>query len=301
MNNLLRAQKKLIKVISIIFVTFTILGIVSLIGCSEKKDTTTTAENQDALKISELDLVNAFSSNEVKADKEYNNKIVEVSGVIHDIHGDSNQASIGFFPNGAGFNIKFMFSDKTQIDKLANLKIGDKATIKGKIFGRNGYCIIVDKCTVSEQSNTETQNNQTTKQDNSTNKSNSNSTNNNQGGISDIFQISETKFNVYQDICPRLRTQFKLKNVTNSTIYLNSKSFCLRQDGGNAIDINSNSGGYSYGNGGTITYELQPIHLKSGDTCDVSFDFDLNKDKANKFELYYIDQLGNLISVAKIN
>lgn len=297
---------KLTKRITCLFVIFIILGVIGLVGCGDKKDTTTNIVNQEALKVSELDLVNAFSSNEIKADKDYNNKIVEISGVIHDIHGDSKQASIGFFPNGAGFNINFIFSDKAQIDKLANLKIGDKATIKGKISGRNLYCIIVDKCMFSEQNNTETQNSQITKQENSTNdntnKSNSNSTNKNQNGISDAgIQISETNFEVYQDICPRLRAHFKLKNISNSTIYLNSESFCLRQDGGNAINPNTSGGGYSYNNGGTLIYELQPIHLKTGDTCDVSFDFNLNEDKPNLFELYYVDPLGNLVLLTKIS
>lgn len=202
-------------------------------------------------------------------------------------------------------------------NRLPDRNIKDGESVQGIVLfkipkNKSKFLIKYDYDTANNKSYykpilvSKTQSGQITKQEdssnNNTNKSNSGSTDKNQNGISNAgIQISETKFEVYQDICPRLRAQFKLKNISNSTIYLNSKSFCLRQDGGNAIDVNTTGGGYSYNNSGTILYDMQPIHLKTGDTCDVGFDFDLNRDKPNKFELYYIDSLGNLVLVTKIN
>lgn len=127
------------------------------------------------------------------------------------------------------------------------------------------------------------------------------SDNSSQSGISSMgLEFTMTKYQILQNGgYPWFRTQFKLKNISNSSIYLDDKSFCLRQNGGNSIDANTDGGGYSYGNDNIVVYETNPISLKSGDTCDVSFDFNLNKDNPNVFDLYY-NKSGKLVLITNL-
>lgn len=84
-----------------------------------------------------------------------------------------------------------------------------------------------------------------------------------------------------------LRAEFKITNTTSEIINLYTTDFVLRQAGGNAVEPNQNGGGYSYSNSGYVTYKLEPISLKPGDTCDASFDFNLNDNQDAVFTLYY--------------
>jgi hypothetical protein len=131
---------------------------------------------------------------------------------------------------------------------------------------------------------------------NSTNDQNNNSstpnTNTNQkseinsAGL-EVTQPKFTKFPGSKYTHPYLRAEFKLKNISNSSKLLDTKSFCLRQSNGNAINPNTEGGGYSYNNSSTVYYDWKSIELKAGDSCDVSCDFNLNENQPNTFDLYY--------------
>lgn len=119
----------------------------------------------------------------------------------------------------------------------------------------------------------------------------------NETGIS-ISGYSQQTFNKGTSFY-MLRAEFRINNSTNKTIYLGTKDFILRQGGGNAVEPRQDGGGYSYSNSGYKSYKMEGVSLKPGDTCDASFDFNLNNNLGDTFTLYYSND-GELVPVTNM-
>ena len=93
----------------------------------------------EAIKVSAVDLAAAYEGNEVKADKTYKDKAVEVTGKVKDIGVILGQTYV-VLSSGKDFSItdvQCFFKDKAEIDKVAELNKGDTVTITGEVDGKS--------------------------------------------------------------------------------------------------------------------------------------------------------------------
>ena len=89
------------------------------------------------LNISASELINAYKENEVKADKMYKGKIVEVNGIVDGIDSDISDKAVVRLSNGDEFsfdNVSCYIDDENQ-NKACELKKGQNVTIVGKADG----------------------------------------------------------------------------------------------------------------------------------------------------------------------
>jgi hypothetical protein len=99
------------------------------------------------IKISAVDLAQAYVDNEVKADQDYKDKKVEVTGKINDIGVILDQTYI-ILSSGKQFSvtdIQCFFDDKNEINKITELKKGDTITAQGVVDGKS-LNVSVKKC-----------------------------------------------------------------------------------------------------------------------------------------------------------
>lgn len=99
------------------------------------------------LKISAAVLAQAYVDNEVKADQDYKDKKVEVTGKINDIGVVLDQTYI-ILSSGKEFSItdiQCFFNDKNEINKISELKKGDTVTVQGIVDGKS-LNVAVNKC-----------------------------------------------------------------------------------------------------------------------------------------------------------
>ena len=122
---------------------------------SDSKQTSVSVENSDSkqtsasnknsnkkqmepeLNISATELINAYKENEVKADKTYKGKIVEVNGIVDGIDSDMDDKAVVRLSDGDEFsfdNVQCCIDDENQ-DKACELKKGENVTIIGKEDG----------------------------------------------------------------------------------------------------------------------------------------------------------------------
>ena len=109
----------------------------------DSKQTSVSNENSNKkqmepeLNISATELINAYKENEIKADKMYKGKIVEVNGIVDAIDSGIDDKAIVRLSDGDEFsfdNVQCCIDDENQ-DKACELKKGENVTIIGKADG----------------------------------------------------------------------------------------------------------------------------------------------------------------------
>lgn len=90
-----------------------------------------------AISISAEELMSAYESNEVSADKQYKDQKLSVTGVVDNISTILDQTTVTL-TNGDEFaftGVRCYFDDEAEIDKVANLSKGTTITVEGTCDG----------------------------------------------------------------------------------------------------------------------------------------------------------------------
>lgn len=135
------------KIITGILMLVIIVAIGSAMGQNKNSttapNTTQTKKTEEkkveAINVSAVDLAKAYVDNEVNADKAYKGKTVLTNGTIKDIGVIAGQTFI-VLSSGKEFSvtdIQCFFKEKSEIDKIANLKKGDTVTVQGVVDGKS--------------------------------------------------------------------------------------------------------------------------------------------------------------------
>ena len=108
---------------------------------SDNKQTSVSNENkkqmEPELSILATELINAYKENEVKADKMYKGKIVEVNGIVDGIDSDIDDKAVVRLSDGDEFSfytVSCRIDDDNQ-DRACELKKGQNVTIVGVADG----------------------------------------------------------------------------------------------------------------------------------------------------------------------
>lgn len=123
---------------------------------SDSKQTSVSNENSNKkqmepeLSISATELINAYKENEIKADKTYKGKIVEVNGIVDGINSGIDDKAIVILSDGDEFsfdNVQCCIDDENQ-DKACELKKGENVTIIGKADGEIAGTPFIKDCKI---------------------------------------------------------------------------------------------------------------------------------------------------------
>ena len=102
------------------------------------------------LSISATELINAYNENEVKADKMYKGKIVEVNGIVDGIDSGIDDKAIVRLSNGDEFsfdNVQCCIDDENQ-NNACELKKGENVIIIGKADGEIAGTPFIKDCKI---------------------------------------------------------------------------------------------------------------------------------------------------------
>ena len=123
---------------------------------SDSKQTSVSNENSNKkqmepeLNISATELINAYKENEIKADKMYKGKIVEVNGIVDAIDSGIDDKAIVRLSDGDEFsfdNVQCCIDDENQ-DKACELKKGENVKIIGKADGEIAGTPFIKDCKI---------------------------------------------------------------------------------------------------------------------------------------------------------
>ena len=123
---------------------------------SDDKQTSVSNENSNKkqmepeLSISATELINAYKENEIKADKMYKGKIVEVNGIVDAIDSGIDDKAIVRLSDGDEFsfdNVQCCIDDENQ-DKACELKKGENVKIIGKADGEIAGTPFIKDCKI---------------------------------------------------------------------------------------------------------------------------------------------------------
>ena len=123
---------------------------------SDSKQTSVSNENSNKkqmepeLNISASELINAYKENEVKADKMYKGKIVEVNGIVDAIDSGIDDKAIVRLSDGDEFsfdNVQCCIDDENQ-DKACELQKGENVKIIGKADGEIAGTPFIKDCKI---------------------------------------------------------------------------------------------------------------------------------------------------------
>ena len=123
---------------------------------SDSKQTSVSIENSNKkqmepeLNISATELINAYKENEVKADKMYKGKIVEVNGIVDGIDSGIDDKAIVRLSDGDEFSIYNVYChiDNENQNKACELKKGENVTIVGEANGEIAGEPVIKDCKI---------------------------------------------------------------------------------------------------------------------------------------------------------
>ena len=110
-------------------------------------------EEKTATPVAVADLIDAYTSNEVSADQQYEDQYLEITGTIASIGTDLTDTPYITFNKGGMFetnSIQCFFSDDDQVAKVANLSEGQTITIRGTCSGLSLFNVLIKDCTIVE-------------------------------------------------------------------------------------------------------------------------------------------------------
>lgn len=105
-------------------------------------------EEAKKISISAEDLLAAYDKNEVKADNDYRDKILKVTGFVGNIGKDildDSYVTLGTDNRYEIIHVQCYFSDSDELKKLESLEPGDKITIEGICKGKS-LNVFLEKC-----------------------------------------------------------------------------------------------------------------------------------------------------------
>ena len=123
---------------------------------SDSKQTSVSNENSNKkqmepeLSISATELINAYKENEIKADKMYKGKIVEVNGIVDGINSGIDDKAIVILSDGDEFsfdNVQCCIDNDNQ-DKACELEKGQNVTIVGRADGEIAGTPFIKDCKI---------------------------------------------------------------------------------------------------------------------------------------------------------
>ena len=123
---------------------------------SDSKQTSVSNENSNKkqmepeLSISATELINAYKENEIKADKMYKGKIVEVNGIVDAIDSGIDDKAIVRLSDGDEFSIYNVYChiDNENQNKACELKKGQNVTIVGEANGEIAGEPVIKDCKI---------------------------------------------------------------------------------------------------------------------------------------------------------
>lgn len=130
-----------------------LLLILSSGGDSKPSSTGSTSSPEvavEAIKVTPNALRKAYKANEVSADNQYKDKLVEMIGTVDSIGKDVLDEAYVTFDNGEQYSIdkvQCMFKEDQQ-GSLATLKKGQEIKVQGKVSGVSIGNVIVRNCKV---------------------------------------------------------------------------------------------------------------------------------------------------------
>ena len=99
-----------------------------------------------------MTLLDEYQTNEVAADQKYKDKFVKVSGKVKDIGKDILNNIYVCVNDGTDLTWEYAqcyFSDQSEVDKVANLAVGDTIALYGKV-GNFNLTLTIDRCVIVE-------------------------------------------------------------------------------------------------------------------------------------------------------
>src|SRR6476646_5608069 len=136
-------------------IIFVVVGIAVWYAYTEYNRTNPNlSETKPAAVVSTTALLNAFEKDSSNAAKQYNDKIIIVSGAVKKIEADGNPVVILLGDAGQLSSVQCSM-DSTNADRYALLKKGATATIKGQVTGFRtdplfGTDVILNRCVVAQ-------------------------------------------------------------------------------------------------------------------------------------------------------
>ena len=123
---------------------------------SDSKQTSVSNENSNKkqmepeLNISATELINAYNENEVKADKMYKGKIVEVNGIVDEIDSGISDNAMVILSDGDEFSFDdvICYIDNDNQNKACELNKGENVTIIGKADGEVAGTPCIKDCKI---------------------------------------------------------------------------------------------------------------------------------------------------------
>lgn len=102
--------------------------------------------SEGAIKVSASNLINAYKANEVAADGQYRDKLVEVTGIVGDVKKDITDTIYVTLGTGAAFELPTVqcFFSNDYADKASKLRKGFKMTIRGRVEMLMGNVLVKD-------------------------------------------------------------------------------------------------------------------------------------------------------------
>ncbi len=136
-------MSKSIELVSSLFVSVVILAVA--LGCdkdssSKSRSASSSVSETPAepeLKVPAAEIINAYKGNEVAADSQYKNKVVEITGVVGDIKKDLLDDIYVTLGTGEQFEIPIVqcFLAEGMEAKAGSLKQGSQLTVTGRVDG----------------------------------------------------------------------------------------------------------------------------------------------------------------------
>lgn len=129
------------------FIALTIF--IAIVGCGicQKSDTSKDKERVPQIIVNAETLIKDYRENEVAADKEYKNKILEVDGVVFQVKKEGIRIIVILQESKSYWGVKCQFNKEYEVD-AEDLRKGDKIRIIGRCMGMRDNFPYLSNCRV---------------------------------------------------------------------------------------------------------------------------------------------------------
>ena len=139
-------KKRWVKILLTIIIIGVVIGIISILWVFRKSPDSVGSKKPDIIMEAQA-LSKAFENNENEANKQYLNKVIQVTGTIESIKENGPEIAISLKENGEMTGVICNFTKGT-VD-ITKHKAGDKISVKGIC---NGFLmdVVLKKCKLTE-------------------------------------------------------------------------------------------------------------------------------------------------------